>query len=655
MFLASQGAAGGLSSGSPAVSQISKESIEKVLAATNIVELIGSYIPLKKAGTSFKACCPFHHEKTPSFTVNPNRQSFKCFGCGKGGDALSFVREYENLPFSDALRRLAGRVGMVLEEEIPDPEADRARRARGRLLDLHREAAAFFHERLLNDPDAGHAREYLKSRGFGREMAERWSIGWMPENPRAFLDWAKSRKFTGRELVTSGIASLRDVDRPAAGLYVRFRDRLMFCIRNELGDVIAFSGRQLRADPNSGKYYNSPETAIFKKSQVLFALDRAKKPVLREKCALLCEGQIDVIVCHEHGIDHALAPLGTAFTQQHARLLRRYTRSVLLCYDADAAGVTATERTFRELAAEGLAVRVVEMPAGDDPDTFLNSHGVEAFRKLLDDAAEFFDFKLARARASGRMEAAAERRALTGECVDLLAAISDEVARDHQIQVVATHLQLAVTALRQAVAKALRRPKFAPRTEAPGAAEAAAAAIRPTPLHRAVSFLCHLALASGPAQHFLAEQFECLHEANPWLEGVPLLERILAAGPDPTSPAAVNVFLASLPPADQMALNASEAHELEGMPVDGMQAAEHALAMLSGIVLQRRDARVKADMKQPDLSPERIVALLEEAKEIGALLRGIEQRSEFDDELPPSTFREKPKPKWRGRGGQGEG
>ncbi len=320
------------------MSQISKESIEKILAAINIVDLIGSYIPLKKAGIAYKACCPFHHEKTPSFTVNPNRQSFKCFGCGKGGDALTFVREYENLPFSDAVRRLATRAGIVVEEEIPDPEADRARKIRGRLLDLHREAAAFFHERLLKDPDARHARDYLKSRGFGREMAERWTVGWMPDNPQRFLEWAKSKNFTGRELVDSGITSLRDEQRPQAGLFVRFRDRLMFSIRNELGDVIAFSGRQLREDPNSGKYINSPETALFKKSNVLFALDRAKKPILKEKCAVLCEGQIDVIVCHEHGVEHALAPLGTAFTPQHARLLRRYTQSVLLCYDADKAG-----------------------------------------------------------------------------------------------------------------------------------------------------------------------------------------------------------------------------------------------------------------------------------------------------------------------------
>lgn len=637
------------------MSQISKESIEKVLAATDIVDLISSYLPLKKAGMLYKANCPFHHEKTPSFTVNPVRQSFKCFGCQKGGSALGFVMEYENMPFPEAVRRLAARVGMVIEEEVFDPQVDQARRSRGRLMDLHREAAAFFLDRLLKDPAAQHARDYLKGRGFGREMAERWTVGWMPENPRQFLDWARERKFSGRELVGSGIASLRDEKNPAGGIFVRFRDRLMFSIRNEIGDVIAFSGRQLREDPNSGKYINSPETAIFKKSNVLFALDRAKKAILREKAALLCEGQIDVIVCHEQGVDHAIAPLGTALTQQHVRLLRRYTQSVLLCYDADKAGIAASERGFRELVAEGMAVRVVELPEGDDPDSFIKAHGVAAFRELLGKAREFFDFKLGRARAGGRLEGAADRRAVAGECVGLLAAMTDEVARDHQINVVATFLQLSATALRGAIAKELKKPKRDAADERRTVAVDEGPAVA-TPLHRIVGFLCHLALTSAPAQHFLAEQFETLHEAARWLDGIPLLERILAAAPDASSNAAVNTFLAGLSESDRLALSV-DSHLAEGAAPDGMQGAEHALAVLSATVLQRRDARVKADLKQPNLPTERLVELLEEAKEISGLLRGIGQRSEFDDELPAATFKPKQRPKWQGgkaAGGDGQ-
>ena len=304
------------------VAQIPKESIEKVLEATDIVDLIGSYIQVKKAGSSFRANCPFHHEKTPSFYITPSTQRFHCFGCGKGGDAISFVREHENLPFMDAVRKLASRAGIHIVEEDSDPNADQSRRARGRLLDIHREATAFMHELLMKDSAAEHAREYMKSRGFGGAMAASWSIGWMPANPKVFLDWARSKNFSGRELIDSGIVKLKEDDQPRSGLFVRFQDRLMFPIRNEIGDVIAFSGRQLRENKNSGKYINSPETVIFKKSRVFFGLDRAKKPILKDKAALLCEGQIDAICCHELGIENAIATCGTACTRASSRVPR---------------------------------------------------------------------------------------------------------------------------------------------------------------------------------------------------------------------------------------------------------------------------------------------------------------------------------------------
>jgi len=631
-----------------AVAQISKESIEKVLEATDIVDLISSYIPVKRAGSQFKANCPFHHEKTPSFYITPARQSFHCFGCGKGGDAISFVRDYENLPFMEAVRKLAGRSGILLVEEVLTPQAEQARHIRGRLLDLHREAAEFFHELLMKDAGAAHARSYLKSRGFGREMAERWTVGWMPEQPKQFLDWVKSRNYLGRELVASGMASLRDENQPARGLYVRFRDRLMFPIRNEIGDVIAFSGRQLREDPNTGKYINSSETAIFKKSNVMFALDRAKKPILKEKCVLICEGQIDAISCHELGIENAIAPLGTALTSQHARLLKRYAGNVLLSYDADRAGLAASERAFRELAAEGLNVRVVEMPAGHDPDTFTKEFGVEAFRALMADAKEFFDFKLERAKVNGQMVTAADRTTLTNDCAGLLAVMSDHVGRDQQINVVANHLQTSATSLREAIARIARQKKPEPRKDAVPE-ENSPPAITATPLHRIASFLCHLALTSSTAQHFLGEQFETIHEAAPWREGIPLLETILGAAPDPGASSAVNAFLGSLPEADRLALTAESAI-LTDMPDDGVQAAEQALALLSGTVLQRRDAAVKAELKTPGHTPERLTELLLEAKEIAALLKGT-QRSEYDDELPASTYKPKPPPwkKWDGK------
>ena len=632
---------------SKTVAQISKDSVEKVLEATDIVDLIGSYIQVKKAGSSFRANCPFHHEKTPSFYITPTTQRFHCFGCQKGGDAIDFVRDHENLPFLDAVRKLASRAGIHLAEEDTDPNADLARKTRGRLLDIHREATAFFHERLMKDPEASHARDYMESRGFGRSMAANWSIGWMPDKPKVFLDWARQRKFSGRELIGSGLVKLKEDHQPSSGLFVRFQDRLMFPIRNELGDVIAFSGRQLRENKNSGKYINSPETAIFKKSKVFFGLDRAIKPILKEKAALLCEGQIDAICCHELGIVHAVATCGTACTQQHARLLKRYTSSVLICYDADKAGLAATEKAYRELVPEGFSVRVVEMPAGDDPDSFLKTHGEPAFRELLANAKEFFDFTLERAKANGIFNSANERSAALKNCAELLSLMTDFASRENQINIVATHLQTSTVTLREAIARARAQPKRAiaekvdSRTEKTPPAE-------PTPLHRIVAVLCHLALSSGPAQRFLGEQFETLHEAHRWLEGIPLLEIILGAAPDPSSNAAVNAFMSGLTEADRLAL-AQEPSVAGEFTLDGIQAAEQTLALLSATVLQRRDAAVKAELKQPGLDRGRMVELLHEAKEISALLRGIGQRSEFDDELPASTWKDKTPPwkKWQ--------
>lgn len=626
---------------------ISKETIERVLASTDIVDLIGSYIPLKRAGTSYKANCPFHHEKSPSFNVSAQKQFFHCFGCGKSGNAIGFIMEHEGLLFMDALKRLAAKAGVHLDEEPDDPNARAAKRSRGKLLDLHREAAAFFHELLKTDTQCQHARDYLKSRGFGREMAERWEIGWMPENPKVFLDWARAKNFTGKDLVASGLASLKDEDRPANGIYVRFRDRLMFPIRNEVGDVIAFSGRQLKEDPRSGKYINSPETDIFKKSNVLFALDRAKKAILKEKAVILCEGQIDAIACHEGGVENAIAPLGTAFTAQHARILKRYAQTAVLCFDADNAGVKACERAFRELAPEGLSVKVVELPAGDDPDTYLKAHGVEGFRRQVAEARDFFDFKISSSRKNGRLETAEGRTELTRECTELLAAMGDHAARDQQINIVATMLGLGSATLREGISNAVRKANAQAQRPVRGQQEEQTAVAEPIPLDRTVGYLCHLALTSAPAQHFLSEQFETLHEAKQWVEGIALLEKILAASPDTTSNAAVNAFVAGLRKSEQLALH-KEMGATSAASEDGIQAAEQTLGMLSSIVLQKRDSAVKAALQDPGLSPERMRELLEEAKEIAGLLRWT-GRSAFNDELAPETKKAEKKPweKWK--------
>ncbi len=413
------------------------------------------------------------------------------------------------------------------------------------------------------------------------------------------------------------------------------------------------AGRQLRHDPKTGKYINSPETDIFKKANVLFGLDRSKKAILKQQTVIICEGQIDVIACHEAGVENTIAPLGTAFTEQHARILKRYAKTAVICFDADAAGVKASERAFRALSPEGMAVRVVSLPAGSDPDTFLRDKGLEEFEKLVEKAPDFFDFRIERKRSEGKLETAEGRAELTRECVDLLACMGDHAARDQRINVVSSLLGVTGNTLREGIRKASKRLEYqvakgARRTGNRDGEDGEREFQRAMVLDRTVGYLCKLALSSGPAQHFLNEQFESLHEAKAWVEGVPLLEKILAGSPDTGSNAAVNAFLAALRDDERMALR-GEIGESDEVIDDGLQAAEAALSMLSSVVLQKRDAAVKAALKEPGITAERMVALLEQSKEIGGLLRWT-GRSLYDDELPQETIKREKKPwerKWK--------
>jgi DNA primase len=615
------------------VPQISRETTEQILAATDIVDVIGSYIQVKRAGPAYKALCPFHNEKTPSFNINPHRQFFHCFGCGKSGDAITFVREYENLTFTDAVKKLANRAGIAVVEEAVDPKEDRARRQRGRQLDIHREIAAFYH-RMLFTKAATHAREYMKSRGFGKEMAERWTVGWAPDRGDIFLDWAREKKFTGRELVDAGFLKVGDT-----GPYAFFRDRLMFPIRNDIGDVIAFSGRHLREGQGGGKYINSPETVLFKKSNVIFALEKARKEIMLQNSVLICEGQLDVICCHEQGIAHAVATQGTALTTQHAKLLRRYAKSAVLCYDADKAGMDATEKGYRALAAEGVPVRVVKMPVGEDPDSYMRKHGPDAFRESLAKAVDFFDFLIDRETSEKGLADLQSRSIFAKRCVGLLAIVPDAVAREGMINHVATRLRTGVPELREAVAREIRFAKNKPEVKdrnAPPEPEK----VEAIPMDPLVGYLCSLALHSGPAQEWLGEQYEALHEAAEYIEGVPVLESILSARPDPAVPASVNAFLAALPESYQLALHADRTFH-QDPPEDWRSAAEEAVARVSGKALLKRDARVNAELSRPDLTAADMTRLLEEAKLIHHLISGLDQRFIFNDRFAPVRKAEK--------------
>ncbi len=422
--------------------RIAPETVEKVASSTDIVDVIGNYFPLKRAGTGFVALCPFHKEKSPSFHVSPQRQNYHCFGCGAGGSVFRFLMEYENLDFPSAVRRLADRANIPVVEEVGGAEEDGSFQIRKRLLKLHAEAAGWFHQNLLRTKAGAEARDYLKSRGFGKETAVGWKIGFAPDAWAAFTDWAVKSGYTERELLSSGLVKPRDEDHPERGFYDRFRGRIMFPICNEQGEVIAFSGRILNPDVPGGKYINSPETPLFTKGSVLFGLHRSKRPIIEAGSAVVCEGQLDLIRIFESGVENVLAPQGTAFTQKQARVIKRLAGEAILCFDSDGAGQKAAERSFAALLAENMNVRVAEMPPGEDPDSLIRHHGPEEFRAILESASDFFDYlaeHLAReidlSSGRGRVEYAARMAAQA-------ALVTDPILRDSVVQKVASRLAI---------------------------------------------------------------------------------------------------------------------------------------------------------------------------------------------------------------------
>ncbi len=371
---------------------ISPAILERIRAASDIVDVIGSYLPLKKAGANFVALCPFHKEKSPSFNVNPHRQIFHCFGCHKGGDVFTFVREYENIGFVDAVRRLADRAKISLEFD-QNPHEQQSRHLKDQLLQIHEQIAQRWQNCLLNEAAGQIARDYLAKRGVSPEAVKLFRLGAAPDAWDDTVNWAKSKDHDLPLVENAGLILRKE---GSEHYYDRFRGRLIFPICDEQGRVIGFSGRVLSGDEKTAKYVNSPETPIFTKSRVFFGLDKSKRALLDAGFAVVCEGQLDLIACFMGGVQNVVAPQGTAFTDQHARILKRYADEVVLCFDSDEAGQNAAVRSLDHLLASGLAVRVAIVPAPHDPDSFIKANGGEAFRKLIENAEGFFDYYLKR-------------------------------------------------------------------------------------------------------------------------------------------------------------------------------------------------------------------------------------------------------------------
>ncbi len=430
---------------------ISQDVLDRVLAAHDIVDVVGRYLSLKPAGRSQKALCPFHDEKTPSFTVNPDRQTFKCFGCGVGGDVFRFLMEHEGMTFPEAVRMLAR------ERGIEVPERGGGERVEPRRYERALSALSFAREhfaRALASPAGAEARAYLEHRGYDEEARRRFGLGCAPPGWDRLLAAARERKIPVEALDEAGLVLRAEDGRP----YDRFRNRVVFPIADLQGRVVTFGARALSPE-DQPKYLNGPETLVFKKANTLFHLDRAKEPIRRSGEALLMEGYTDVLMCHLHGFDRAVAGMGTAFTSRQAGLLKRFARRVVLVYDSDEAGCLAAERTLDVLVGERLEVRVARLPTGRDVDEVLLEEGPQAVEEILGGALDLLDFKwwaLARRHDLG---GPAGRARAAEELVSTLVRVPSPVERDQWLRLAAERLggTGVEAALRQEAGRQVRR------------------------------------------------------------------------------------------------------------------------------------------------------------------------------------------------------
>jgi DNA primase len=424
---------------------------ERVKQQADIVRVVGEYVRLKKSGQNFTGLCPFHGEKTPSFAVHPVKQIFHCFGCGKGGDVFSFVMEMEKCEFPEALKIVAEKCGIAMPRaKNRTPEERKENQQRAALVEMHREAQAFFVKQLETTAEGKAARAYLEDRGLDAEAIARFGIGYAPSGGDTLLRFLK-QKYADKLLVESGLVS-RD---QSGRMFDRFRTRITFPIANESGKIVAFGCRALGdAQP---KYLNSPETPIYSKSNVLYHMDRAKEAIRRQDFAVLVEGYMDAIAVARAGVNNVVASCGTSLAEPQIKLLRRFTKRVIVNYDPDAAGQAATERSIALLLEQDFEVRVLALPAiGNkkaDPDLFIREKGAEAYSKALKESPPYVDYLIARARQMDLTTGEGKLRALN-YLMPYLQRIPNALLRSEWATRIAQQLRIDEPVLRAALSKA---------------------------------------------------------------------------------------------------------------------------------------------------------------------------------------------------------
>ncbi|MCM8538398.1 MAG: DNA primase [Lentisphaeraceae bacterium] len=410
--------------------------IQQVKDRADILDVIGSVTPVKKAGRNYLALCPFHNEKTPSFNVNADNQFYHCFGCGASGDVISFVKNHENVDFVDAVKMLADRYGIVIQESNnynPQAQSEKAR-----LYELHKDAAEWFGKNLKK-PEAMHVMSYLTNRGITSSDIDTFQIGYAPDSWDAFISWAQGKGYNMETLIKSGLI-IHNEEKNSH--YDRFRDRVMFSIWNDEGKVIAFSGRVLEKDSKGAKYVNSPETPIFYKSSVLYGLPMAKTHIRDKGTALLCEGQLDVIACHRAGLKNAVSSQGTAFTEDHAKKLKRYAERIVIAYDSDSAGKEAAFKCLQYLLPTGLSTSILNWGEGEDPDSLYAAKGPEALTTCLSSARDSFEVMVDHLSTKHDIYSPEGKSKIAHRMIEEVSRIPDSIRRSDYCQNIAERLQV---------------------------------------------------------------------------------------------------------------------------------------------------------------------------------------------------------------------
>ncbi len=422
--------------------------LDELMLRNPIEDVVGQYVSLKRSGANMFGLCPFHGEKTASFSVAPDKGIYYCFGCHKGGGAVNFMMEIEGLSYPDAVRALAKRVGM----EVPEDEQYQSRyRQQERLWALHKEAARFFHGQL-HGPAGKEALAYALGRGMSKSILTTFGVGYAPDSWDSLIRAMRAKGYTDEELKDSGLVT---VSQKNGRIFDRFRGRLMFPIIDVRGNVIAFGGRIIKNDPNAAKYLNSPETLIFNKRKNLFGLNLAKKT--KADFMILVEGNIDVVALHQYGFDNAVASLGTSLTEEHAALLTRYTENVVLLYDSDEAGQRAAHRAIPMLEKAGLHIKVLQLKDAKDPDEYLKKFGADKFKLLLEQSSNRVEYQLNAIAKKYDIREDEQKVKFIGEAAEFISTLPNAVQREVYGHRVADAAQISYEAMKIEVGKAYKR------------------------------------------------------------------------------------------------------------------------------------------------------------------------------------------------------